>query len=194
MTNYDETPPNEGSVETIEKFADKFDTEEKVQAYVERVQALTKQFNEGAPIAEVRARDLKQLWQAKQRWYAGIPPEPNVAIGLGVWVAYGVEAAAGPPEEFYPISLRHELLSSLVERGVLNAYKHGDELDENVFEVAATMPCDKTDLAETMLPILLAKSPTEHVSKAKEEMHAGGYNPDESNVDSKFLDLLCKNC
>jgi hypothetical protein len=50
------------------------------------------------------------------------------------------------------------------------------------------MPCDKTDLAETMLPLLFAETPPELATKAKEEMLAGGYNPEKPNLDGKFLD------
>jgi hypothetical protein len=63
-----------------------------------------------------------------------------------------------------------------------------------VFVAAATMPCDKTDLAETMLPLLLAKSSAEDVVKAKEEMRAGGYDPDKPNIDTKFIDWTKNNC
>jgi hypothetical protein len=138
-----------------------------MQVYDERVHAIVKQLDDGAPIPPVNVRDMKQVWEATRRMNADMPPNPNRQIGLGAYVAYGVEAAAGPPEELFPIAWRYQLLSSLVERGVLNDYKHGEELEDKVFDVAATMPCDKTDLTETTLPILLAKSPAEHGPKRR---------------------------
>src|SRR6266567_6003942 len=84
------------------------------------------------------------------------PPSSNErAIGLAVYAAYGFEAASAGPERFLPIQWRHKLMSALVQRGVLDDYKHGEELDEKVFRAAATIPCDKNDLAEAMLPRLL---------------------------------------
>jgi len=193
MRNKDEILPNQGSYELIQKFNSNFDTQEKMEARDKRVQAIVKQLNDGSPIPPVNVRDLKQVLEATRRMNADMPPDPNRRFGLGAYAAYGVEAAAGPPEELFPISWRYQLLSSLLERGVLNDYKHGEELDEKVLAVAATMPCDNTDLTETMLPILLAKSPPEHAAKTKEAMLAGGYNPEKPNIDSKFLSLLLRN-
>jgi hypothetical protein len=193
MSSKDEILPNAGSVELIQKFNSNFDSQEKMEAHDKRVRAIFKQFTDGAPIPPVNVRDLKQVWEATRRMNADMPPNPNRQVGLGAYVAYGVEAAAGPPEELFPIGWRYQLLASLVERGVLNDYGRGEELDEQVFRVAATMPCDKNDLAETMLPMLLAKSAPEHVANAKEAMLAGGYNPERPNIDSKFLDLLLRN-
>ena len=51
------------------------------------------------------------------------------------------------------------------------------------------MPCDKNDLGEAMLPMILAQNPSELAA-----LLAGGYNPEEPNVDRKFLDFLRKNC
>lgn len=60
-------------------------------------------------------------------------------------------------------------------------------MDEQAIRAAATMPCDKTDLGEAMIPQALAMAPAESAAKAKEEMRAGGYDPDKPNVDRKFL-------
>ena len=160
---------------------------------IEKIHAQTKLFNDGAPIPPVSASDMKQMWDATRRMNADIPPRPNVAIGLAVFAAYGVDAAFSP-EEFLPIRWRHQLLESLVERGILNDYKQGEELDEKVFRAAATMPCDKNDVAETKLPLLFAQSATELVAKAKEEMLADGYDPEKPKLDGKFLDWLRNNC
>jgi|SRR6266536_3651297 len=161
---------------------------------IEKIHAQTKLFNDGAPIPPVSASDMKQMWDATRRMNADIPPRPNVATGLAVFAAYGVDAAFGRPEEFFSISWRHQLLESLVGRGILNDYKQGEELDEKVFRAAATMPCDKNDVAETMLPLLFAQSPADHAAKAKEEMLASGYDPEKPKLDAKFLDWLRNNC
>jgi len=114
---------------------------------------------------------------------------------MGVLAAYGVDVVANQPEEFFPVSWRHQLLSFLVERGVLNDYKHGEELDERVFRAAATMPpCDLHDLGEAMLPLALAQAPPEIMAKTKEEMLAHGCDPKKPNLDQKSLDWLRHNC
>jgi hypothetical protein len=41
-----------------------------------------------------------------------------------------------------------------------------------------------------MIPQMLATYSAETLGKAKEEMRAGGYDPDKPNVDIKFLDWL----
>ena len=180
-------------ISSVDNFVSAFDSEEKARAQVESLQTMAKQFNDGAPISPVSTSDLKQLWEVSRRINADMPPRPDVAMGLGIFAAYGFEAASAGPEIYMPIQWRCELLVSLIERGVLKDYVHGEELDKKVFVAAATMPCDKTDVAETMLPLLLAK-PSEIAEKAKENMRAEGYDPDRPNFDSKFLDWLQNNC
>jgi hypothetical protein len=139
----------------------------------EKIHAQAKLSNDGAPIPPVSASDMKQMWDATRRMNADMPPRPNGATGVAVFAAYGVDAAFNRPEEFFLPSWRYQILVALVERGVLNDYKHGEELDEKVFRAAATMPCDKTDLAETMLPLLFADS-GRACSKSKRG-HAGAW-------------------
>jgi hypothetical protein len=161
----------------------------------EKIRAQAEEINRGAPIPAVSAFDMKQMWNAMLHMNADFPPDPNCrTTAIGVFAAYGVEAAANRPEEFMLVSWRHRLLSSLVEKGVLNDYKHGEELDERVFCAAATMPCDIQDIGETMLPLLFAQSPPEMVAKAREEMLAHGYNLDKPNLEGKFLNWLRDNC
>lgn len=119
-----------------------------------------------------------------------MPPKPGGATGLAVAAAYGFEAASSSPELRVPIELRCQLLAALVERGVLKDYLHGVELDERAISAAATMPCDKIDLGEAMIPQMLATYSAETVEKVKEEMRAGGCDPDKPNVDRKFLEWL----
>ena len=160
----------------------------------ERMRQQAEDLNKGAPIPTVRPSDIEQLWYAMPHIKADNPPRPNVAMGMGVVASYGVEAAADRPEEFFSVSHRHQLLSYLVGKGVLNDYKHGEELDERVFRAAATVPCDIQDLGETILPLLFAKSPPDEVAKAKKDMLAHGYDPDKPNLEGKFLNWLRDNC
>jgi hypothetical protein len=181
-------------IPAVDNFVSGFDSEEKSRAQVESLQAMIKQFDDGAPIPPANPHDLKQFWDVSRRINTDMPPRPGVAIGLGIFASYGFEAASAGAEKYMPVEWRHELMSSLIKRGVLKDYVHGEELDEKVFAAAATMPCDKTDVAETMLPFLFSKSSKEDAAKAMEEMRAGGYDPDKPNIDGKFLDWLQNNC
>jgi len=160
----------------------------------EKLRVQTEDLNRGAPIPTVNASDIEQLWYAMPRINADFPPRPNVATGMGVVASYGVDAAVDRPEEFFSVSQRYQLLSFLVEKGVLNEYKHGEELDKRVFRAAATMPCNLQDVGEAVFPLLFSQSPPELVAKAKEGMLAHGYDPDKPNLPGKFLNWLRDNC
>lgn len=178
----------------LDRFNSNFDTPEKMTAKAEAARATYERFNSGAPIPAVNPSDLRQLCEATRCLNAEHPPRRDSAVGLSLYAALGFEAACESPEHWVPIQLRCQLLSALIERGVLKEYQRGEELDERVFHAAATMPCDKNDLGEAMLPQALANFPAETVAKAKEEMLANGYDPNTPNVDGKFLDWLREHC
>lgn len=178
---------------TIDKLISNIHAPEKAMSRCEALRAVTEQINSAAPIPPVRASDLKQLWDATRRMNADMPPRPGVAVGLAVYAAYGFEAAAASPEELLPITMRYQLISALVERGVLNDHLHGEELDEQAFRAAATMPYTKDDLAQATMQTMLMQLPAETVVQVREEMHAQGYDIDKPSVDGKFLDWLRNN-
>ena len=163
------------------------------QAYANACIAATKALNEGAPIPSVSASDFRQLWRATRRMHAEIPAEPNVAIGVSILAAYGVDFVH-EPVRFMAAQWRCTVLSKLLERSVLNAYCHGEEPDEKVFSAAATIPLTKEDLGEVMLPQILAQAPADFVAQARELMQAQGYDPARPNIDSKFLRWLQEKC
>jgi hypothetical protein len=178
---------------SLEKFMLNFNSPEKLQANAESVRALVERFNSGAPIPPVSASDIKQLWDASRRMNADMPPRSDVAIGLGVYLAYGVEAAVDP-ERFMAVQWRHTVLSDLLERAVLADYLRDSEPDDRVFAAAATMPCTKDDLGQAMLPQVLAQMPSEEAVKMREEMKASGFDPAKPNIDSKFIRWLQDSC
>jgi hypothetical protein len=178
----------------VDKLISNIDTPEKAMARAEAMSAAVQQFNSGAPIPPVKASDLRQFWDARRRMNADMPPRPGVAVGLAVYAAYGFEAAAGDPGGLLAIKWRHQLMSALVERGVLSEYVHGEELDERVFRAAATMPCDKEDFFQAVMPQMLTLFPPEDVPKFKEEMEAHRYDIDKPPVDQKLLEWLRTKC
>ena len=132
MPNKDEAPLQKTGIQALDKLMSNINDHDRWQAQLEKVDEIGKQLDEGAPIPAADPRDVKQLWEATRRMDAEMPRRgPKHAVGLAVIAGYGVEAAASP-DKFIPISWRHQLLKSLVERGVLNDYKHGEELDEKV--------------------------------------------------------------
>lgn len=192
----DDAQPSHGLTgnPTLDRFNSNFDTPEKMTANAEAARATFERFNRGDPIPSVPPSDLRQLWEATRRLNAEHPPQSDGAVGLSVYAALGVEAACESPEQWVPIALRCQLMSALIEGGVLKDFLKGEELDEQVIRAASTLPCDKNDLAETMIPLAFAKLSTDEVAKAKEEMRAGGYDPDKPQIDSKFLDWLRNHC
>ncbi|MBV9180009.1 MAG: hypothetical protein JO356_01740 [Acidobacteria bacterium] len=182
-------------IPAVDKLMSTIDTEEKALARSEALQAAIKNFNAGHPIQAVNAYDLRQCWDAGRRVHAEVgPPTPECAIGLAVYAAHGFEAASCPPEQLTAITWRCQLLSSFVDRGVLRDYIRGEELDERAFCAAATMPCDKEDFAQAMIPSMVKLFPPEELAKFLEEMKAHAYDIDKPPVDQKFLDWLCNNC
>jgi hypothetical protein len=180
---------------TLDEFLSNIGTPEKAMARAEAMDAAAAQFNSGAPIPPVRASDLKQLWEATRRMNADMPPKPSGgAVGLSLFAAYGFKAAAGDPGELLPIMWRHQLMSALVERGVLSDYMRGDEPDERAFRAAATMPCDKEDFAQATMPGMLTEFPPEDAAKFRENLLIQGYDIDRPSVDGKFIEWLRNNC
>lgn len=190
MSDNPQQRPSQTGNPNLDKFLSTLGSEENTQAHAEATRVVYEQFNAGAPIPPVSPSDLKNLWEVSRRMNADMPPRPGGAIGLSVFAAYGFEAASASPEVRVPIQLRYQLLAALVERGVLKDYLHEGELDERAIRAAVTIPCDKIDLGEAMIPQALAMAPAESAAKAKEEMRAGGYDPDKPNADIKFLDWL----
>ena len=67
-----------------------------------------------------------------------------------------------------------------------------EESREKVFVAAATIPCNKDDLAEALIQMQLSLSPAEVAAAAKEEMKKGGYDADSPRIDGKFIAWLAR--
>ncbi len=155
---------------------------------------VVEQFNSGAPMPTVEFSDIKQTWPVMKRMVAEARSRPNVAIGLGAYAAAGVDVASRSPVQMMAVAMRQQFLNSLLERGVLSNYVHGDDLNDEVFLAAASMPFDKEDLAEALLLLKLSQDPAEIVAEAKEKLRQQGYDPDHPRIDAKFLAWLRERC
>lgn len=177
---------------TLRNFAESVENGEMLKQ-AERARMLSEEFKRGAAIPTASSSDIKQLWAAHPRINADIPPDANVAIGLGVVAAYGVEAASDPVR-FLPVQWRHMVMADLLERGILATYVHGGEPHEIVFRAAATIPLTKEDIVDITIPKILAKAAPEVATKALAHMRAQGYDPEKPNIDAKFLRWLEDKC
>jgi len=91
----------------------------------------------GEPVPPVEVSDLKYFWKRSNQ----VRQRPGVAIGMG---------AFGNDNPFYKLGerapavwFRCGFLQFLLGQGVLNEWQHGEELDEAVFRVAATISLEE---------------------------------------------------
>jgi hypothetical protein len=148
-------------------------------------QALEK-LNAGDPIPSTDAAYLKKAWEALR----DLPAERRGKVALGAQFIFGDAApdlTTVDPSQFLAFGMRLAILQALIERGALNDYMQDDAQRAKVFHAAATMPCNKYDFAEAMSQQMLRDSPPDVAAKTKEEMLAGGLDPDHPKVIAKFI-------
>ena len=80
-------------------------------------------YAEGESIPPVDPEDIKALWKIRARW--GTDPEL---------------AALSPGADFSAVSHRRGIVWTLINLELLAPWRHGEELDDAVFRVAATFP------------------------------------------------------
>ncbi|MGH9510301.1 MAG: hypothetical protein ACRD2Q_06090 [Terriglobales bacterium] len=158
---------------------------------IDEVRALDEQFEKGAPVPEAAPADVKQAWVAARALEAEFGPRPDVATGLG---ALGFDQSSLSATQFLVIGMRHWLLATLAERGVLRDYQNGDTFDERVYRAAATLPFKRDELLEAVMALKLAASPLEVAAQVKKEFLAHGYDLDHPAIESKFLAWMRDSC
>jgi hypothetical protein len=140
---------------------------------------------EGGPVPEANPDLMKKMWTRTRE--AGLRGDATKTSGLG---AIGIDASElgdAPRDAMTVLIVRLQLLQSLFERNVLREYLHGDELVDEVFKAAATLPCDKEEIGEAIVQLMMKHRPEADFSELKSEMIAHGYNPEAPKIDSKFL-------
>ncbi len=158
------------------------------------VRALADQFDKGAAIPAVQPAELKEMWEAVRRMEAEFGSRPDHATGLG---ALGFDLSSrrlGFAVEAYVIGLRQSLLATLVERGVLRDYQHGDELDELVFRAAATVPFKQEDLYVAIMAVKLVEAPADVMAQVKKDFREHGYDLDRPAIEGRFLAWMRDSC
>jgi len=128
---------------------------------------------------------LKKIWKRIRE--AGLTTSATKTFGLGAVGIDPWELGDRPHEEVHALAIRLELLRSLFERNVLHDYLRGDDFAEEVFQAAASLPCDGDDIGEAMVQLAMKQRPEADYSELKREMIAHGIDPDHPRVDSRFL-------
>jgi hypothetical protein len=89
------------------------------------------------PAAElVNAADLRRCWRFAQEIQAQHPPPAGGAIGIDIRLL----EAEMPGADIVAISYRATFLHVLQAHGALKEWEYGIDLDDVVFQVAATFP------------------------------------------------------
>jgi hypothetical protein len=88
--------------------------------------------------------------------------------------------------------VRYATISTSAQR-TLTITSHGSGR-KRVFAAAATIPCDKNDLAEALAERVLRDASPEVVERAKEEPKNAGQDIDRPKIGEKFIDWIRAHC
>jgi len=100
---------------------------------------LRKAAQAGAPLPApepVNPADLRRYWEFTQKVHAQHPPSPGGTIGIDIRF---IESEF-PGVNILAVWLRAASLQILQVHGALKEWEHGTDLDDVVFQVAATFP------------------------------------------------------
>ncbi len=99
----------------------------------------------GGPIPTVNPGDLRGVWELMSKIRAEFlgnrQPEPGL-IGIDISL---LAQACSPEANLLALWARGALLGILVDQGLLTSWQDGTQLDDAVFEVAATFPIPGLD-------------------------------------------------
>jgi hypothetical protein len=94
-----------------------------------------KTYAEGESISPIDPEDIKRMWDYERT---------HSKVGIDGWKwLQDLKAALSPEAQFSDVSSRHGMIRTLTHynRGQLLApWKHGEELNDAVFGIAATFP------------------------------------------------------
>jgi hypothetical protein len=153
----------------------------------EGLSAAVERLNSGAPIPAVEPSQIEHAWELVSR----IPVErrKNASGGLNA-VCGNLDYAPNGPDEQIALMTRYALLDALLERGILNDDMKAEPERKHVFAAAATIPCDKRDLAEALAERMLRDASPEEVERTKEDAKNEGWGIDRPKIGEKFIDWI----
>jgi hypothetical protein len=91
-----------------------------------------KTYAEGEAIPPVDPEDIKRMWEYEHT-------HRQVGADGGKWLR-DLKGTLSPEAEFSDVSSRHGMIGTLTIYKLLAPWQHGEELDEAVFQIAATIP------------------------------------------------------
>ena len=157
----------------------------------EGLNAAVERINSGAPIPAVEPSQMEYVWELISR--IPVDRRKNAAVGLTA-VCGNPDYAPKNPDEQVALTIRFALLNALVERGILNDYMKDEPTRKRAFAAAATIPCDKNDLAKALAERLLDDASSEVVERAKELAKNAGQDIDRTKIGEKFIDWIRTHC
>ncbi len=147
--------------------------------------------NAGAQIPTIEPSQIEHVWEALGR--IPVDRRKNTAVGLAA-VCCNRDFAPKDADEQVALMTRYALLDALLERGILNDYMSDESARKHVFAAAATLPCDKNDLAEVLTERMLSDKSPEVVERTKEEMKTAGWDINRPKIGEKFISWIRSHC
>lgn len=151
--------------------------------------AAMKRFNDGEPLPMIDPADQRIVWEAWQERMPKSPGRGAYALGAKYLISCGFNRESLHGETMVAVKLRQLLLMSLVERGVLDRYRDGSSFRDEVFRVAATMPCGAKDVAEAAAARRLLSLPPDAAFRLRDDLAKEGLDPHHPHVD-EFLSWM----
>jgi hypothetical protein len=146
----------------------------------------TERINSGAPIPAVEPSQIEYAWEVLNR----IPKDRRKPTTVGLTAVCNPHFALKNPDEHVAWMTRFALLDALLERGILNDYMKDESGRKHVFAAAATIPCDKEDLAQALAERMLRDASPEMLERTKEEAKNAGWDIDRPKIGEKFVDWI----
>jgi hypothetical protein len=148
----------------------------------------TERLNAGAPIPPIDPALIERVWTVMSQLPADQRQHTSICLG-GVALA---DPASMPstPDQMVGLMSRSAILEALTARGVFDEYLHDESLRKKLFAAAASLPCDKNDLAEALAERILRDSAPDALEKNEEELRLAGYDPNHLKVVDKINDWI----
>lgn len=149
--------------------------------------AAVEKINAGEPIPTIDPTQLEKVWGAVSRIPRDRRKDTEVSCTA---TCVNTDFAPKNADEEIGLMARLAILNALVERGILSDYMQTEPGRKLVFAAAATIPCNKEDLAEAVSERLLRDKPSDIVAEAKESAKSEGRDFDRPKIGERFIDWI----
>jgi hypothetical protein len=155
------------------------------------LKAAAERINAGAQIPTIEPSQSEHVWEVLSRTPMDRRKEPDVGFTP---VRGNPDFAPKSPDEQVALMTRYALLDPRLERGLLNDYMKDESARKQVFAAAATIQCDKNDLAEALAERLMRDASPDVVEQTKEEAKIAGWDIDRPKIGDKFIGGIRSHC